>query len=123
MTTTQEFSGNDVKGGSEMAWHGILGKATHKAVPHLVAFAAYEALHRVVAKAPWREATVTALACSIRGVRKAEVSTERARLTAADMFAEAIERSGEEVRPSAVAEEKVSPRKRTAEAKTADADH
>jgi hypothetical protein len=107
-----------------MPWHGLFGKATHHVVPHLVAFAAYEALHRVVAKAPWREATVTTMACGIRGVRKAEVSTERARLTAADMFAEAIERSGEEVPPSAVAEEKVPRRRRrTAETKTTDADH
>jgi hypothetical protein len=101
-----------------MALHGFLVKAA----PHLMTFAAYEALHRVVAKVPWREATVTAMACGIRGVRKAEVSTERARLTAADLFAEAIERSGEEVPPSAVVEKKVPPRKRTAEAKTTDAD-
>lgn len=107
-----------------MAWHRLFGKATHHVVPHLVAFAAYEALHQVVAKAPWREATVTAMACGIRGVRKAEVSTERARLTAADMFAEAIERSGEEVPPSAVAEEKVPPRRRrTAATRTTDADN
>jgi len=112
-----------VKGAFEMAWHGLLAKAAPKVVPHLVAFAAYEALHRVVAKVPWREATVTAMACGVRGVRKAEVSTERARLTAADMFAEAIERSGEEVPPSAVAEEKVPPRRRTAETRTTDADH
>jgi hypothetical protein len=110
-----------VKGAFEM-WHGLVGKAAPKVVPHLVAFAAYEALHRVVAKVPWREATVSALACGVRGVRKAEVSTERARLTAADLFAEAIERSGEEVPPSAVVEKKVPPRKRTAEAKTTDAD-
>jgi hypothetical protein len=77
-----------------------------------------------VAKAPWREATVTTLACGIRGARKAEVSAERARLTAADMFAEAIERSGEEAPPSEVAEEKVPPRRRrTAQTRTTDADH
>ncbi len=106
-----------------MAWHGRFGKATHHVVPHLVAFAAYEALHRVVAKAPWREATVSAMACGVRGVRKAEVNVERARLTAADMFAEAVERSGGEVPPSAVAEEKVPPRRRKAETRTTDADH
>lgn len=103
-----------------MVLHGFVVKAA----PHLVTFAAYEALHRVVAKVPWREATVTALACGVRGVRKAEASTERARLTAADMFAEAIERSGEEVPPSEVAEEKVPPRRRrTAETRTTDGDH
>ena len=103
-----------------MAWHGFLVKAA----PHLVTFAAYEALHRVVAKAPWREATVTAMACGVRGVRKVEERAERARLTAADMFAEAIERSGEEAPPSAVAEEKVPPRRRTGKTtRTTDADH
>ncbi len=103
-----------------MIWHGVVRKAAPKVVPHLVAFAAYEALHQAVTKVPWREATVSAMACGVRGVRKAEKSTERARLTAADMFAEAIERSGEvppsaaeeEVPPSAVAEEKAPPRRR-----------
>jgi hypothetical protein len=113
-----------VKGAFEMVWHGFLGKAAPRVASHLVAFAAFEALHVAVAKAPWREATVSAMACGVRGVRKAEQSTERARLTAADMFAEAIERSGEEVPPSAVAEEKVPPRRRrTRKTETADADH
>jgi hypothetical protein len=112
-----------VKGAFEMAWHGLLAKRPPTVVSHLLIFAAYEAAHRVVAKVPWREATVTAMACGVRGVRKAEVSTERARLTAADMFAEAIERSGEEVPPSAVAEEKVPPRRRTGKTGTTDADH
>jgi Protein of unknown function (DUF1490) len=103
-----------------MALHGLLGKTV---ASHVMAFAAYEALHRVVAKVPWRDATVTAMACGVRGVRKAEESAERARLTAADMFAEAIERSGEEVPPSAVADEKVPPRRRTPKTGTADADH
>ena len=102
-----------------MALHRFLVKAA----PHLVTFAAYEALHRVVAKAPWREATVTAMACGVRGVRKVEQRTERARLTAADMFAEAIERSGEEVPASAVANDKVPPKPRRPEkTRTTDAD-
>lgn len=105
-----------------MALHGFLVKAAPTVVTGVVGVAAYEALRKVVAKAPLREATVSAMACGIRGVRKAEESTERARLTAADMFAEAIERSGEQVSPSAVAEEKTPPRKRTAKAKTTDAD-
>lgn len=91
-----------------MALHGFLVKAA----PHLLTFAAYEALHRVVAKAPWREATVSAMACGVRGVRKVEEKTERARLTAADMFAEAIERGGAEAAPSAAADEKAEPRPR-----------
>ena len=104
-----------------MAWHGFLAK--RPVVSHLLVFAAYEAAHRVVAKAPWREATVTAMACGVRGVRKAEETAERARLTAADMFAEAIERSGEEVPPAAAAEKVAPRRRRTAETRTADADH
>jgi hypothetical protein len=117
-------TGNDVKGAFEMIWHGVVRRAAPKVVPHLVAFAAYEALHQAVTKVPWREATVSAMACGVRGVRKAEKSTERARLTAADMFAEAIERSGEEVPPAA--EEEKAPsrrRRRTAETRTTDAEH
>lgn len=108
-----------------MLGHGFLAKAAPKVATHVVAFAAYEVLHKAVTKAPWREATVTAMAYGVRGVRKAEHSTERARLTAADMLAEAIERSGEEVPPSEVADEEVAPRRRrrTAKTKTTDADH
>lgn len=105
-----------------MALHGFLVKAA----PHVLTFAAYEAIHRVVAKAPWREATVSAMACGVRGVRKAEEKTERARLTAADMFAEAIERSGEKAPLSAVADEEVPPEPRRtgkAKARTTDAEH
>lgn len=102
-----------------MALHGFLVKAA----PHVLTFAAYEAVHRVVAKAPWREATVSAMACGVRGVRKAEEKTERARLTAADMFAEAIERSGEKAPLSAVPDEKVpSQPRRTRKTRTTDAD-
>lgn len=102
-----------------MALHGFLVKAA----PHVLTFAAYEAVHRVVAKAPWREATVSAMACGVRGVRKAEEKTERARLTAADMFAEAIERSGENAPLSAVPDEKAPPRpRRTGKTRTTDAD-
>lgn len=102
-----------------MPLHGFLVKAA----PHLVTFAAYEAIHRVAAKVNWREATVSAIACGVRGVHKAEESTERARLTAADMFAEAIERSGEESRASAVATEKVPAQpRRTGKTRTTDAD-
>ncbi|ASL09514.1 DUF1490 family protein [Mycobacterium intracellulare] len=102
-----------------MVWHGFLGKAA----PYVLTFAAYEALHRVVAKAPWREATVSAMACGVRGVRKVEESTERARLTAADMFAEAIERSGEGAAPSAVPDEEEAPSRsrRSGKARATDA--
>ncbi|MBS4728401.1 DUF1490 family protein [Mycobacterium sp. SM1] len=94
-----------------------------KAAPHVLTFAAYEVAHRVVAIAPWREATVSAMACGVRGVRKAEDQAERVRLTAADMLAEAVERSGKEAAPSAAADAEVPSRRRTAKTSTADADH
>lgn len=109
-----------MKGAFEMALHGFLVKAA----PHLVTFAAYEAIHRVAANVKWREATVSAMACGVRGIRKAEEKTERARLTAADMFAEAIERSGAEPAPAAVVDEEVPAQpRRTGKAKSANACH
>lgn len=92
-----------MKGAFEMVWHGFLAKAVPTVVTGVVGVAAYEALRKIV-KTPLREATVTAVACSMRGVRKAEVSAERARLMAADVFAEAKERAGEEVAPLTVAD-------------------
>lgn len=100
-----------------MAWQGLFGKAGPTVVTGVVGVATYEA----VAKAPWRRATVTAMAWGVRGLRKAEVSAERARLAAADMLAEAVERSGEEMAPSAVAQDKV--QYQAAETETADAGH
>jgi hypothetical protein len=91
-----------VKGAFDMVWHalhGLVAKATPTVVTGVVGVAAYEA----VAKAPWRAATVTVTAWGLRVVREAERKTkksaERARLTAADVLAEAKERIGEEVTP------------------------
>ncbi len=68
-------------------------------VTGVVGAAAYEAL----AKAPWREASVTATTLGLRVARKTERKTketaERARLAVADVLAEAVERVGEEVPP------------------------
>lgn len=89
-----------------MVWHGLLVKAAPTVVTGVVGVAAYEVLRKAVAKAPLREATVVATAWGIRvgrgAARKAEQSAEQARLTVADVVAEAKERAGEEVAPLTV---------------------
>lgn len=86
-----------------MALHGLMVKAMPTVVTGVVGVAAYE----VLAKAPWRKATVIATAWGIRVVREAErkagASAEQARLTVADVVAEAKERAGQEVSPLTVA--------------------
>lgn len=86
-----------------MALHGFVARAMPTVVTGVVGVAAYEAL----AKAPWRKATVMATAWGIRVVREAErkagQSAEQARLTVADVVAEAKERAGQEVSPLTVA--------------------
>ncbi|MGH3562494.1 MAG: DUF1490 family protein [Mycobacterium sp.] len=89
-----------------MAWHGFLMKAAPTVVTGVVGVAAYEAVRTAVAKAPLRRATVTVTAWGIRAAReaerKAEQSAEQARLTVADVMAEARERAGEDVESATV---------------------
>lgn len=85
-----------------MAWHGLLARAASMVVTGAVGVAAYEGLRKALAKAPMREASVTATAWGLRGVRQAEDAAERARLVVGDVVAEARERVGEEVPPPAV---------------------
>lgn len=87
-----------------MVLHGVLAKAATTVVTGAVGVAAYDVLRKAVAKAPVREASVTAATWALRGTRKAEESAEVARLKIADVMAEARERIGEEVPPPAVAE-------------------
>ena len=87
-----------------MPLHGVLAKAATTVVTGAVGVAAYETLRTVVAKAPVRAASVTAARWALRGTRKAEESAEAARLTFADVMAEARARIGEEVPPPAVAD-------------------
>lgn len=87
-----------------MVLHGLLAKAASTVVTGAVGAAAYQGLRKAVAKAPVREASVTATAWALRGVRKAEEGAESARLAIADVMAEARERIGEEVAPPAVAD-------------------
>lgn len=84
-----------------MVLHGLLAKAAPTVVTGAAGVAAYEALRKGVAKVPLRAATVTVTAWGIRvkreAERKAQQSAEQARLTAADVIAEAKERVGEDV--------------------------
>ncbi len=87
-----------------MVLHAFLAKAASTVVTGAVGAAAYQGVKKVVAKAPIREASVTATSWALRGVRRAEEGAESARLTVADVVAEARERIGEEVPPPAVAD-------------------
>ena len=87
-----------------MVLHVVLAKAASTVVTGAVGVAAYQGVRKAVAKAPIREASVTATAWALRGVRKAEESAESARLKVADVVAEARERIGEESPPPAVAD-------------------
>jgi chaperone-like protein len=97
---------NDMKGAFVMVLHGLLVKAAPTVVTGAVGVAAYGALRKGVAKFPLRAATVTVTAWGIRAAReaerKAQQSAEQARLTAADVIAEAKERIGEDVTPLVV---------------------
>lgn len=82
-----------------MAVHGLVAKAAPAVVTGVVGAVAYEAVRKVVAKAPLRRATVVVTAWGIRVAREAErkagESAEQARLTVADVMAEARERAGD----------------------------
>ncbi|BAN91906.1 DUF1490 family protein [Mycobacterium avium subsp. hominissuis] len=84
-----------------LALHGFMAKAVPTVVTGAVGVAAYEALRKGAAKIPLRSATVAVTAWGIRvgreAERKAGESAERARLTAADVIAEAKERLGDDV--------------------------
>jgi hypothetical protein len=84
---------------------GFMAKAVPTVVTGAVGVAAYEAVRKGMARIPLRAATVTATAWGIRVAREAErkagESAERARLTAADVLAEAKERIGDDVTPAA----------------------
>lgn len=86
-----------------MAWHGFLVKAAPTVVNGVVGAAAYEAVRAAVTRAPLRQATVTVTAWGIRAAREAqrqaEYGTEQARLTVADVMAEARDRAGDGIEP------------------------
>lgn len=87
-----------------LALHGFMTRAVPTVVTGAVGVAAYEALRKGVAKVPLRAATVTVTAWGIRVAREAErkagEGAERARLTTADVIAEAKERLGDNPSPT-----------------------
>jgi hypothetical protein len=89
-----------------MLWHGLLVKAAPTVVTGVVGAIAYEGVRKAVAKAPLRKATVIATAWGMRVAREAErkagASAEQARLSVADVMAEAKERAGEDAAPLTV---------------------
>lgn len=88
-----------------MAFHSLVAKVASTVVTGAVGVAAYDGLRRVLAKAPVHEASVSATAWALKGVRKAEEGAESARLRVADVVAEARERIGEESPPPAVGDD------------------
>ena len=63
-----------------MALQGLLVKAASTVVTGAVGVAAYNGVRKALAKAPLREASVSATALALRGARKAEEGAEAARL-------------------------------------------
>lgn len=86
-----------------MVFGVLVGKAVSTVVTGVVGVAAYNGVKELGKRAPLREAAVNATAWSIRGVRKAEEKAETARLSAADVIAEAKEKVGEQVTPPVAA--------------------
>jgi hypothetical protein len=87
-----------------MVVQGLLGKAAGTVFTGLVGVSAYEVVRKALAKAPLHDAAVTATEWGLRGTRRAEEAAESARLTVADVVAEARERVGEEAQPPTIGE-------------------
>ncbi len=89
-----------------MVWHALMTKAAPTVVTGLVGAVAFEGVRKGMAKAPLRNATVVATAWGLRVGRvvgrTAGAGAEHARLTVADVVAEAKERAGEDVAPLTV---------------------
>ena len=79
-----------------MIFSGVLGRAGGLVVSGLVGAAAYDGVKRVARQVPAREVAVTTAAWALRAVRQAERGAEAARLSTADVFAEARGRLGEQ---------------------------
>ena len=79
-----------------MILSGLFGKAAGAALTGLVGAAAYDGVKRAGRHLPAREVAVTGAAWALRGVRQAERGAEAARLSTADVFAEARGRLGEQ---------------------------
>lgn len=79
-----------------MVTHELLVKAAGAVLTGLVGVSAYETLRKARGTAPIRRASVTVMEWGLRGTRRAEAAAESARLTVADVVAEARGRIGEE---------------------------
>lgn len=79
-----------------MVTHELLVKAAGAVLTGLVGVSAYETLRKAPGTAPIRRASVTVMEWGLRGTRRAEAAAESARLTVADVVAEARGRIGEE---------------------------
>lgn len=87
-----------------MVGRASLTKLTGTVFTGLVGVSAYEAVRRAVAKAPVRRAAVTVTEWGLRGTRRAEAAAEAARLSVADVVAEARDRIGGEAPTPVVAQ-------------------
>lgn len=78
-----------------MVTHELLVKAAGAVLTGLVGVSAYETVRKALGR-PIRRASVTVMEWGLRGTRRAEAAAESARLTVADVVAEARGRIGEE---------------------------
>jgi hypothetical protein len=86
-----------------MVWHGLLAKAAPVVATSVMGAMAYEATRKALSQAPLRKSAVVATAWGMRvaraAQRQAEEKAERARLTVADVLAEAKELAGQDFSP------------------------
>lgn len=82
----------------------IVVKVASTALTGAVGVAAYNGVKKLYEKAPVRKVAVSATELGLRGVRKAEVQAESARLAVSDVVAEARDRLGEDSPPPSVSD-------------------
>lgn len=87
-----------------MAFPIIVAKLASTAVTGAIGVATYNGVKKLYDKAPLRSVAVSATELGLRGVRKAEIQAESARLAVSDVVAEAKERLGEDVAPPPVSD-------------------
>lgn len=87
-----------------MVTHELLVKAAGAVLTGLVGVSAYETVRKALGTAPIRRASVTVMEWGLRGTRRAEAAAESARLTVADVVAEARGRIGEEAQLTVVSD-------------------
>lgn len=83
----------------------LSGRIAHTAVTGAVGVATFSVVRRVIRWVPKREVAVSGTVIGLRAWRGAERGAEVARLTAADIVAEAKGRIGEQVSPPGTTED------------------